>query len=108
MLTNHHFVSFFSIHLHYDDFINCLRHDNNKMQKQSEKKQEVSESYSFNKNTFCTEKPWIKSKTAEENEKPEEKMKEKIEENGRTKKYKEISEFERMVSLVSYQNESDI
>ena len=78
------------------------------MQKQSEKKQEVSVSYSFNKNTFCTEKPWIKSKTAEENEKPEEKMKEKIEENGRTKKHKEISEFERMVSLVGYQNESDI
>ena len=80
------------------------------MQKQSEKKQEVSESYSFNKNTFCTEKPWIKSKTKRKTNQTEEeeKMKEKIEENRRTKKHKEISEFERMVSLVGYQNESDI
>ena len=44
----------------------------------------------------------------EEIEATQRRHKEKIEENGRTKKYKEISEFERMVSLVGYQNESDI
>ena len=27
VITNSSFVAFFSLHLHYDDFVNCLKQD---------------------------------------------------------------------------------